>query len=86
MHPSRPVQALVLSATLALPAGAGAADAGRPTHETPIVVRVDEHGFQWTDVAVGAVAGIGATLITVGGVALVRLRRPASLHEKGARP
>lgn len=84
MHPLRPVLALVLGTTLALPAGA--AGAGTPRHETPIVVRVDERGFQWTDAAVGAVAGIGATLVTAGGVALVRTRRPTSMHEKGARP
>jgi hypothetical protein len=84
MHPTRLIQAFVLTAALALPSGAGA-DTGTPTHETPIVVRVDDHGFGWTDAAIGAVAGIGATLVTVGGVALVRLRRPP-LHEKGARP
>jgi hypothetical protein len=83
MHPSRPAQILVLCTALALPAAAGA---GTPRHETPIVVRVDEGGFRWTDAAVGAVAGIGATLVTAGGVALVRLRRPTSMHEKGARP
>jgi hypothetical protein len=83
MHPTR--LALVLTAALALPAGARA-DAGRPSHETPIVVRVDEHGFGWADAAVGAVAGVGATLVTVGGVALVHLRRPEPVHEKGRRP
>ena len=85
MHPPRLIPALVLTAALALPAGAGA-DAGTPAHETPIVVRVDEQGFAWTDAVVGAVAGIGATLVTVGGVALVRLRRPTPSHEKGQRP
>jgi hypothetical protein len=85
MHPTRLIQALVLTAALALPSGAGA-DTGKPSHETPIVVRVDEQGFGWTDAAIGAVAGIGATLVTVGGVALVRLRRPLATHEKGARP
>jgi hypothetical protein len=84
MHPSRLAQILVVSAALVLPSGA--AEAGPPKHETPIVVQVDEHGFGWTD-AIGAVAGIGLTLVSAGGVALVRLGRPASLHEKkGARP
>jgi hypothetical protein len=82
MHPTRLTQALVLAAALALPSAAGA-DAGTTTQETPIVVRVDEHGFAWTDAAVGAVAGIGATLVTAGGVALVRLQRPTPSHEKG---
>lgn len=85
MHPTCLMQVLVLTAALALPSGAGA-DAGMPTHESPIVVRVDEHGFGWTDAAVGAVAGIGATLVTVGGVALVRLRRLGPKYEKGTRP
>lgn len=85
MHPTRLIQALVLTAALALPSGAGA-DSGTTTHETPIVVRVDEHGFAWTDAAVGAVAGIGATLATAGGLALVRLRRPTPSHRTGARP
>jgi hypothetical protein len=33
------------------------------------------------------VAGIGATFVTAGGVALLRLRRPSAYHdEKGERP
>ena len=84
MHPSRLVPGLVLAAALALPTGAAAAEA--PQRETPIVVRVDQGGFRWADAAVGAVAGIGATLVTAGGVALVRLRRPASMHEEGDQP
>jgi hypothetical protein len=84
MHPTRLTQALVLSAALALPSGARA-DAGTTTHETPIVVRVDDRGFGWTDAAVGAVAGIGATLVTAGGATLIRLRRPGPSHERGAR-
>ena len=83
MHPARFTQALVLTAMLALPSGA-TADAGATPSETPIV-RVDEHGFGWTDASVGAVAGIGATLVAVGGVALVRLRRPTPSHENGTR-
>ena len=85
MHPTRLTQALVLTAALALPSGASA-DTGTTTHETPIVVRVDDHGFGWTDAAIGAVAGISATLVTAGGVALIRLQRPTPSHEKGARP
>ena len=85
MHPTRLIQALLLTGALAPPSGVQA-DAGTPTHETPIVVRVDEHGFGWTDAFVGAVAGIGATLVAVGGVALVRLRRPTPSHENGTRP
>jgi hypothetical protein len=78
MHPSRLARVLVLCAALVLPVGASAG--GTRTHETPIVVRVDDPGFRWADAAVGAVAGIGATLATAGGVALVRLRRSPA-HE-----
>ena len=83
MHPTRLIQASLLTEALALPSVAKA-DAGTPTRETPIVVRVDDHGFAWTDAAVGAVAGIGATLVTAGGVTLVRLRRPTPSHDEGA--
>jgi|1186.fasta_scaffold301802_2 hypothetical protein len=83
MHPTRLIPALLLTAALALPAS-GRADVGTP-HETPIVVRVDDRRFGWTDAAVGAVAGVGATLVTAGGVALIRLRRPAPSHERGRR-
>jgi hypothetical protein len=85
MHPTRLTPVLVLAAALALPSGAGA-DAGTTTRETPIVVRVDEHGFGWTDAAVGAVAGIGATLVAAGGVALIRPQSPNPSHEKGDLP
>ena len=84
MHPTRLIQAVLLTGALALPSGAQA-DAGTPTRETPIVVRVDDRGFGWTDAAIGAVAGIGATLVTAGGVALVRLQRPTPSHERGTR-
>ena len=84
MHPTRLIQALLLTGALAPPSGAQA-DAGTPTHETPIVVRVDDRGFAWTDATIGAVAGIGATLVTAGSVALVRLGRPNPSHERGTR-
>ena len=41
------------------------------TDTTPIVVRVDG-GFSWTDAGIGVVAGAGAALAAVGGVALLR--------------
>ena len=84
MHPTRLIQALLLTGAFALPSVA-TADAGTRTRETPIVVRIDDRGFGWTDAAVGAVAGIGATLVTAGGVALIRLRRPTPSHERGTR-
>jgi hypothetical protein len=83
MHSFRLAVVLVLAAALALPSVAGA---GTPTRETPIVVRVDEHGFRSTDAVIGAIAGIGTTLVVSGCVALVRLQRSSSLLEKGKRP
>jgi hypothetical protein len=72
---------------MALTPPAATAVAAGHERTTPIVVRVDEGGFRWTDAAVGAVAGIGATFVTAGGVALLRLRRPSAYHdEKGERP
>jgi hypothetical protein len=73
MHPAHFFRLLALAATLTAPSSWGSG--GTRTHETPIVVRVDEHGFAWTDAVVGVVAGIGVTLVTAGGVVLVRLRR-----------
>jgi hypothetical protein len=86
MYRSRLVsRLLVLVVALGLVAGTASAAGGERT--TPIVVRVDEGGFRWTDAAVGAVAGIGATIVTAGGVALLRLPRPVSHQdEKGERP
>jgi uncharacterized membrane protein YfcA len=74
---------LVVFVMVLTPPAATAVAAG---HErtTPIVVRVDEGGFRWTDAAVGAVAGIGATFVTAGGVALLRLRRPAPDKERSS--
>jgi hypothetical protein len=73
MHPTRLVRLLALTAALAAPPVAVSGE-GTRSHETPIVVRLDGRGFAWTDAAVGAVAGIGATLVTAGCIALVRLR------------
>jgi hypothetical protein len=85
MHPTRLVRALAVAAALLPASTTCAADASAGTRETPIVVRLDDAGFQWTDAAIGAVAGVSATLVTIGGVALVRLQRP-SLRTKGGRP
>ena len=76
MHSAGRLQLLMLAAALIAPSAAGAG-AGTRTHETPIVVRVDGGGFAWADAVVGAIAGAGATLVTAGGVALVRVRRSA---------
>ena len=85
MHPTRLVRALVAAAAFLAASTVLGADARAGTHETPIVVRLDDAGFQWTDAAIGAVAGVGATLVMVGGLALVRLQRP-SQRTKGERP
>ena len=88
---ARPMQrwrlVLVLVFVVAVRPPTDAAAAGGHERTTPIVVRVDEGGFRWTDAAVGAVAGIGATFVIAGGVALLRLGRPAAdQKEKGERP
>jgi hypothetical protein len=75
---------LVLVSVVALTPPAATAAAAGHERTTPIVVRVDEGGFRWTDAAVGAVAGIGATLVTAGGVTLLRLRRPAPDKERSS--
>jgi hypothetical protein len=54
-------------------ASVGAAAAAEPAPTTPIVVRVDEGGFQWTDAGIGAAAGFGAALVLAGSIALTRL-------------
>jgi hypothetical protein len=85
MDPSRLVLH-VLVLVVALGPTVDAAPANRHERTTPIVVRVDEGGFRWTDAAVGAVAGIGATFVTAGGVALLRLRRPATHRDEKGEP
>jgi hypothetical protein len=57
--------ALALTSTPALAADEPSTDT------TPIVVHVDG-GFSWTDAGIGVVAGAGAALAAVGGVALLR--------------
>ena len=40
----------------------------------PIVVRVEQGGFRWTDAGIGALVGTGLTLTGVGCTAVVRSR------------
>jgi hypothetical protein len=49
---------------------------------TPIVVRVEHGGFRFADAAIGAAAGAGAVLATLGGTALLRLRREGTDDRK----
>jgi hypothetical protein len=43
-----------------------------PPRPEPIVVRVDDGGFNWDDASLGAAAGFGAGVALVGGLALSR--------------
>ena len=51
-----------------------AGPASGESEETPIVVRVTDGGFQWSDAGIGAVAGAGIAVAVLGGVALGRTR------------
>jgi hypothetical protein len=62
--------ALVVVAALVVASGPSASHG----QETPIVVRVEDGGFHWSDAAIGALAGVGISLAATGCVALVRLR------------
>lgn len=76
--------ACVAVAALLLATSASASD-GR--NETPIVVRVDQGGFHWSDAAIGALAGVGISLTATGFVALVRLRGAGvTSRTKGEQP
>lgn len=44
---------------------------------SPLPAEADDSGFDFGDAAIGAGAGIVASLLAVGGVALVVLRRPS---------
>lgn len=41
----------------------------RPKPE-PLVIKVDDGGFRWSDAGIGAAAGFGAALVLAGGLAL----------------
>jgi hypothetical protein len=43
-----------------------------PQRVEPLVVRVDDGGFNWADASLGAAAGFGAGVALVGGLALSR--------------
>ena len=50
-----------------------AASASQPTPRqkpVPLVVRVEDRGFRWSDAGVGAAAGFGAALVLAGSLAL----------------
>ena len=63
--------ALVVVTALPFAGGTGAADG---QERTPIVVRVEQGDFHWSDAAVGALAGVGISLAVTGCLVLVRLR------------
>jgi hypothetical protein len=66
----------IAALTLASPAVAAAADPARREHEPrPVVIQVEQAGFQWRDAAVGATAVLG--LVLAAGGAVVVVRRPS---------
>jgi hypothetical protein len=69
MHAPRiAAAALVVVAVLA----SGAPAAGQePAPAQPVVVRVEDGGFDWEDAGLGAAAGVAASLVVVGLVVAV---------------
>lgn len=68
----RALPATVVVASLVLGPGSAAAADPPSTRTTPIVVRVDDGGFGWSDAGIGALAGAGGALVLTGGAALLR--------------
>jgi hypothetical protein len=50
-----------------------------PTRRPPIVIRVHDGGFHWTDAAVGAAAMLATTLLTLGLALAVRPDRRSTV-------
>jgi hypothetical protein len=70
---TRATNRLPIATAVAVPMLSPVANAGSPApkpRQVPLVVRVDEGGFQWADAGIGAAAGFGAALVLAGGLAL----------------
>jgi hypothetical protein len=70
-----------ITATLALalalgsgPAADAAPRAARPSQRPAVEVIQERHGFDWSDAAVGAVGGLGVSMLALGGVLLIGAR------------
>lgn len=73
---------LVLASLSTALGSTGPAGASTPERQ-PIVVRVDDGGFHWTDAAIGAGAGAGLVLLLVGAAGPGKHRRAARLGREG---
>lgn len=83
-HPTKHTLALTLA--LAALASAALADAGAAagnaagSHQSGVqIIRVSAHGFNWGDAGIGAAAGIGFSMLAVGGGLLITGTR----HSRG---
>ena len=70
------ILAMLAAAALAGPGDAAAASdaAADPSAEaSPVVVEVDDRGFDWADATIGAAAGFGLALLAGGGAVALGL-------------
>jgi hypothetical protein len=74
------VAAAVAVVALSPTASAGQRTQPRSTH-APLVVKIDDGGFQWGDAGIGAAAGFGGALVLTGGIALAG-RRDRALNPR----
>jgi hypothetical protein len=72
--------ALVLVVAFALCEDVWASDRGKAE---AVVIHVERGGFQWSDAAIGMVAGLGVSLAVCGCLALVRLRGAETVSPTG---
>ena len=83
--PNRILPALVATG-LAGAGTAAAAEQARPGPErSPVIVKVDDGGFEWADAAIGAGAALGVGLLA-GGVAIVLRAAPESQRKARRKP
>jgi hypothetical protein len=72
MHSTGLLGIAVTLAALSLLAGTAASAPPKPGQKpVPLVVKVEDRGFRWSDAGIGATAGFGAALVLAGSLALV---------------
>ena len=74
-----PRAVLAIATTVLLWAASAPVAAGGQTHEREprtIVVEVRDHGFQWADAAIGALATLGLVVAGAGATLVIRRGRP----------
>jgi hypothetical protein len=74
--------AVTLVASGLLAARGASAPQPKPRQQVPLVVKVDDRGFRWSDAGIGAAAGFGAALVLAGSLALAGRPR----HHKEEEP